>query len=199
MTKNNFKTITFVAIIVILLITTTACSTSNNNENAQTQNQNTQKSVNPHAHHAHAQIYSEEMFLIEMIPHHQEAIDTAKVMLNSNNEFVKTLSQDIIVAQSTEIEMMNSWITAWYPNTKYVATYENMMRPLNDQASIQRDKQFLEDMIAHHEAAVMMADQVLQLFSIKTETRKLAEDIITSQSIEIDAMRKELQALEQYE
>jgi uncharacterized protein (DUF305 family) len=189
--KHNILRIT---LTICLLIIISACSSS---DTTQVNEENQNQYINPHAHHNHAQIYSEEMFLIEMIPHHREAVDTALIMLNSESEFVKKLSQDIIVAQEKEIDMMSEWINTDFPNSNYKATYVNMMRPLSENPSTQRDIQFLEDMVAHHEAAVMMADQVLTIFTISQKTRELAQNIIITQSDEIEMMRREINRLKQ--
>jgi uncharacterized protein (DUF305 family) len=54
---------------------------------------------------------------------------------------------------------------------------------------ITSEKQFLEDMTLHHEAAVLMANQVLTLQSIHPEIKKLANDIIRTQTTEIKIMK----------
>ncbi len=50
------------------------------------------------------------------------------------------------------------------------------------------DKAFLSEMVVHHEGAVAMAKQVLAT-SKRPELIKLANDIITAQTKEIDMMR----------
>ena len=51
------------------------------------------------------------------------------------------------------------------------------------------DKAFLDDMIIHHQGAVDMAQAVLKN-SKRPELIKLANDIITAQTVEIDMMKK---------
>lgn len=51
------------------------------------------------------------------------------------------------------------------------------------------EKQFLEEMIAHHEAAVLMAKQVLALPSLHRDVENLANAIISAQTEEITKMK----------
>ncbi len=50
------------------------------------------------------------------------------------------------------------------------------------------DREFIEQMIPHHEMAIMMA-QMLQASTDRNEMKELADNIITSQSREIEMMR----------
>ena len=53
-------------------------------------------------------------FIEQMIPHHQGAIDMAKLALeNAGHQEIKDLAQDIIESQEKEIEMMEDWQTSW--------------------------------------------------------------------------------------
>lgn len=54
---------------------------------------------------------------------------------------------------------------------------------------ITSEKQFLEEMIQHHEGAVAMANQVLALPSIHQEVKDLANAIIKAQTTEIQSMK----------
>jgi uncharacterized protein (DUF305 family) len=55
-------------------------------------------------------------FIDAMIPHHQSAIEMARVALeNSNNPKIKELAQNIVSAQQREIEQLQAWRREWYP------------------------------------------------------------------------------------
>jgi uncharacterized protein (DUF305 family) len=66
----------------------------------------------------HGNVVSEEQFIRDMIPHHQEAVDTSKIIVaKSTNPALVKLAQNIIDAQTTEIAMMNGWLKTWYLNS----------------------------------------------------------------------------------
>jgi uncharacterized protein (DUF305 family) len=56
----------------------------------------------------------DQAFLAEMIIHHQGAVDMAKQVLATSKrpELIK-LANEIIAAQTTEIDMMKKWQTEW--------------------------------------------------------------------------------------
>ena len=57
----------------------------------------------------------DKAFIDMMIPHHQGAITMAhEELANGSDEDAKALAEDIIAAQSSEIEQMNEWRTKWY-------------------------------------------------------------------------------------
>lgn len=57
----------------------------------------------------------DEAFLESMIVHHQSAVAMSEVLLESTKRpELQKLANDIIAAQTTEIEMMKGWLNAWY-------------------------------------------------------------------------------------
>ena len=57
----------------------------------------------------------DKAFIDAMIPHHQSAIEMARVALeNSDNPKIKELAENIISAQQKEIEEMTRWRQQWY-------------------------------------------------------------------------------------
>ncbi|MFN3692984.1 MAG: DUF305 domain-containing protein [Candidatus Paceibacteria bacterium] len=142
--------------------------------------------------HGMMMVATEKEFLTEMIPHHEEAVVTAKEVLarGATTPEIKTLVEGIITAQEKEIADMKSWYQAWY-GTPYTPSgkYQPMMRDLSKQSGVELDKIFLEDMIMHHMGAIMMAHSVQGVTEHK-EVETLSKNIIESQSKEIQLMRQ---------
>ena len=77
--------------------------------------------------HTYAPVTNELDFLIQMVPHHQEAVDTAKLVASTTTDpKLKTFAQAIVTAQAAEIVQMNAWIDAWYPGQRYAHSYTPM-------------------------------------------------------------------------
>lgn len=146
-------------------------------------------------------------FIEQMIPHHEDAITMAKLALEkSKKDEIKTLSNNIIDSQSREIDQMRFWYKSWYgksvPAGSQVMGQHGMMGSsgmhmgrMNDKSDMERlsqaenfDKVFIEEMIPHHQMAVMMAS-MLKNGTNRPEMKQLAKDIITAQTSEIDQMR----------
>lgn len=141
----------------------------------------------------HTNIASEEEFIKHMIPHHQEAVDTASQLTQiTQNPELKKLTADIAAAQENEITMMNGWIQRRYATGTVQANYQPMMRDTSTLSAITTiEKMRLEDMIQHHMGAIMMAQSVLKL-SPRTEVEEFAKNVISAQSTEIAQMQKML-------
>ena len=146
----------------------------------------------------------DQHFIEQMIPHHEDAIAMAEVALQkAEHSQIKILANDIIKAQSEEIEKMQEWYKSWFGNEAPVIGssirqgMNTMMRGgmMGDATDIDRlenakpfDKAFIEEMIPHHQMAVMMA-QMLERTTSRSEMKQLAQDIISSQTKEINQMR----------
>src|SRR5512145_53725 len=58
---------------------------------------------------------AEVRYLEGMIDHHQMAVDMAEHCLaNATTEPVRTVCQNVIAAQTVEIETMRGWLKDWY-------------------------------------------------------------------------------------
>lgn len=147
--------------------------------------------------HSAMMVSSEREFVAGMIPHHQEAVDTATELLErgGSTEAIRTLAEEIIAAQKTEIAMLKQWHLDWYGEEYEVdGTYQPMMRDLSQLSGADLDKRFLEDMIPHHMGAIMMAQSVRPHIEHQ-EVTDMADAIMETQTAEIELMRNLLQSL----
>jgi uncharacterized protein (DUF305 family) len=143
-------------------------------------------------------------FIEEMIPHHEGAIEMAELaQKQATNPEIKTLSDSIIKSQSEEITQMKNWYKDWYgvdvPEQKDRTTgmgrgmmRGGMMAHTTDTESLKNaedfDKAFIEEMIPHHQMAIVMANMLAQ-GTKREEMKTLALNIIEAQTKEINDMR----------
>jgi uncharacterized protein (DUF305 family) len=138
----------------------------------------------------HVAVRGEAEFLVEMVAHHEEAIDAAGELARSDRPEMRELGRSIVEGQTAEVDQMRGWLEEWYPDTSTSADYEPMMRDLEDLSGDQLDRVFLEDMIGHHMAAVMMSQQlVVRDLAEHGDVEDLARSISSSQHAEILTMR----------
>jgi len=127
-----------------------------------------------------------------MIPHHEQAIVMSEIALtNSSSEEILVLAQEIKAAQSPEIELMKSW-SGVKASTHMGHMMDGMLsdgqiQELRDSEGATFDRLFLEGMIAHHEGAITMAQDVIG--SNNKEVAALAAAIIEAQEKEIALMK----------
>lgn len=144
----------------------------------------------------------DRFYIANMIAHHQGAVDMAKLaQANAKRPELKTMANDIISAQTTEINNMLSWQKAWgYPATSGemmvdhsgMATREEMATAtteLGAKTGDEFDKAFLKQMIAHHESAISMSRPSAKNAGHK-EVKDLAKTVIEAQASEISQMQK---------
>jgi uncharacterized protein (DUF305 family) len=144
----------------------------------------------------------DQHFIVQMIPHHEGAIEMANVALErSNRPEVLSLARGIIEAQEREIRDMQSWYAEWFGSAPpaggmggmRMGGMEGDVDELRSTGDADFDREFIEQMIPHHEMAVMMA-QMLQASTQRAEMKTLADNIITSQTREIEMMRSWLKS-----
>ena len=143
-------------------------------------------------------VSTEEWFIVGMIPHHQEAVSSAQVILEkSENAKLKIIAQAIVDTQSKEIVQLQGRLQARYPTSTVKADYMAMMRDLSKLSWHELDDAFMEDMIKHHEEAIHEATEVLEV-SQRPEIVTLANDVIDLQSSEITEFQKLLDAKDRH-
>lgn len=138
-------------------------------------------------------VNSDEEFIAKMIPHHEEAVISSKNLLEvSKNEALRTIAQNIITAQQTEIAQMKGWSISWFgKDVTDRNQYMQMMPKLTGLSEEELDKAYVTGMIAHHQGAVDMAQDLLK-FTKRPELIQVAKDIITAQTKEIEKFREML-------
>ncbi|QDZ39331.1 DUF305 domain-containing protein [Euhalothece natronophila Z-M001] len=143
----------------------------------------------------HADVESELDYLVHMIPHHEEAIEAAKILRDrTERPEMQAFAEEIIETQTAEIEQIESWLEQWHPERDRATEYEPMMRDLSDLEGDELDQVFLEDMIIHHMGAVMQSRMLLQQELVENEpVGELAQDIAQAQRDEIHQMQSWLQ------
>ena len=145
-----------------------------------------------------------------MIPHHQQAIEMADLAAaNATSPEVKALATQIKAAQDPEIQTMTQWLTTWGAPTM-MATPSNGgtdhggmdmggmteagMMSAEDMAALAKatgadfDTMWLQMMIAHHQGAVAMAQQVAET-TTNPDVKAMADAIIAGQTTEITTMQ----------
>lgn len=152
---------------------------------------------------------ADEMFLAMMIPHHQQAIEMADILLDKSGipDEVTELAQKIKDAQGPEIETMRSWLEEW--NVDYdedsmggmggMGHGDGMMSDgdmtaLQDASGAEAARLFLEQMIVHHEGAIDMGEMALR-GAQNPDVIALINKIIADQTAEIATMRDLLEAV----
>lgn len=136
-------------------------------------------------------VTDEFSYLTMMIPHHEEAIKAAEVLkAGTDRPEMREFAQKIIDTQTREVNQMRSWLAAWYPGRDTGVNYTPMMRDLTGLQGDALDRAFLEDMIPHHMAAVMMSQHLLSAsLADHAEVEPFAQTIRDSQRAEIMTMR----------
>jgi uncharacterized protein (DUF305 family) len=144
-----------------------------------------------------------------MIPHHQQAVQMAKLAeTRAADPDVKALAAQIKGAQDPEITTMTGWLTAWGKSTAApdgghgmpeMSSMPGMMSD-NDMAKLEAakgtefDRMFVQMMIAHHNGAIQMA-QDEQQNGANPEATALAATIEKTQTDEVTKMQAILDRL----
>jgi len=146
---------------------------------------------------------ADEMFVTMMIPHHQQAIDMADIVLAKTDvdPQVTELAQQIKDAQGPEIETMRGWLADWGVEEPMGGMdhgdgmmSENDMTALEDASGPEASRLFLEQMIVHHQGAIEMAEMALDAAQ-NPDVTALATQVIEDQTAEITTMRDLLATL----
>lgn len=152
---------------------------------------------------------ADEMFVTMMIPHHEQAVEMAEMILAKDgiDDRVVALAERIQAAQGPEIDSMTEWLDAWgvEPVDSDMGGMEGMdhgdgmmsdedMAALESAEGVEAARLFLEQMIQHHEGAIDMANAEVNN-GINPEAVALANKIVDDQTAEIAEMEELLTQL----
>jgi uncharacterized protein (DUF305 family) len=132
-------------------------------------------------------------FIDGMVPHHESAIDMAKMAReNAKTSFVKTLADDIVKSQGEEISQMEriKASLSGVEKTDLGISMRDMGMDMDDsmlEDAKPFDRMFVDMMIPHHQGAIRMA-RVELAKGQNAELRAIAGAVIAAQSREINAM-----------
>jgi uncharacterized protein (DUF305 family) len=123
-----------------------------------------------------------------MIDHHAMAIEMGEMCLeNAEHAELQAMCEDVISAQSQEIETMQSWLEDWYSLSYEPEMTQGEMRQMERLAALSGadfEIRFMEMLIRHHRKAITEAEKCLNR-AYHPDLRDLCEGIIGTQSAEI--------------
>jgi uncharacterized protein (DUF305 family) len=141
-------------------------------------------------------------FTMNMIAHHQQAIEMADTVLAKDgvDERVLELAAGIKDAQAPEIETMTAWLEAWGQSADMGGMNHGGMMTDDDMAALEAatgpeaSALFLEQMTVHHQGAIDMAESEVA-DGKNPDATALAATIISDQTAEIETMQELLATL----
>lgn len=138
-------------------------------------------------------------FLDTMIAHHEAAAEMAKpATVKARSSDLKTLAFKVVADQEREIAQMKGWREQWFAAAPAALNMEmagmnGSMEKMSMEKLMQTngdvfDVEFINQMIPHHEGAIVMAREAITKAE-HAEIKTLAEQIIKAQEAEIKAMQ----------
>lgn len=146
----------------------------------------------------------DEAFIADMIAHNEAAINMSEqAQAMTARDEIRTLASTIMETQTTEMVQMREWQQAWGfeitnsgghmshggGGAEMAGDMVEMQNKLNDLKGEAYDKEFLKQMILHHEQAVDMAKYAADNAK-RQEIKDLASSIIKAQNEEIRQMKQ---------
>lgn len=141
---------------------------------------------------------SDVAFAMGMVPHHQQAVEMADMILAKDgiDQRVIDLATRIKAAQDPEILEMTAWLETWGSPMDSMSGMGGMgegmmsdddMAALDAVTGVEASKLFLEQMTTHHQGAITMAKTEIS-DGKNPDAITLANAIVTGQSAEITEM-----------
>ncbi|MBD3941068.1 DUF305 domain-containing protein [Microbacterium sp. NEAU-LLC] len=153
-----------------------------------------------HSETAAAATPADIMFVTMMIPHHEQAVEMADLVLAKDgvDPRVVAIAERAQAAQAPEIERMQGWLAEWGVDPGAAESgmdhgdgmmSEDDMTALEQADGATAGRLFLEQMVVHHEGAVDMAAAALA-DAKDVDVRDLAQQVIDDQTAEIAEMQQ---------
>ncbi|MBE1876274.1 DUF305 domain-containing protein [Myceligenerans pegani] len=163
--------------------------------------QDTASTAGEHTEHNDADV----MFAQMMIPHHEQAIEMADIVLAEPgaDPRIAELATRVKEAQAPEIEELGRWLDTWgAERTSEHSGHAGMdgmmseedMQMLDDAAGPEANRLFLEQMIVHHQGAIEMARTEIESGQ-DAGAVEMAQTIIDTQDAEIETMEELLASM----
>ncbi len=153
---------------------------------------------------------AEAGFARDMMVHHAQAVEMAEIVRDkTESEEVRLLAADMALTQQGQIGRMQGWLDVWsLPDTGAepamswmghptegrmpgMASPEELVR-LRNAPPEEAEVMFFQLMIPHHQAAVPMAEAVMERTD-RPEVENLAGAIVASQKGEIEVIKEMLE------
>jgi len=193
------KTLSFVALALVAALSVAGCG--NNSSSTSASASASAKNFND----------ADVTFAQSMIPHHQQAVEMAKLaQQHASTTEVKQLADKIEGAQGPEINTMTGWLKDWgkkvpsgsmsgmsgmdHSSSDMSGMMSDAeMKKLDAAAGPAFDQMFLTMMVSHHTGAIEMA-KTEQKNGKNTDAVALAKKIEADQTAQIAVMKKLLKS-----
>lgn len=144
----------------------------------------------------------DEAYIADMLAHHEGAVSMAEqAQAATSREEIRALAGNIVQSQSQEIVKMRAWQRDWgykitasgghgsHGGSEMAGEMDNMQESLKELEGTAYDKEFLKQMILHHQQALDMSGYVAANAKHR-ELKDLALDIAAAQKHEIEQMKQ---------
>ena len=180
-------------VLGVTLVTTTACGSTNLVPDSLS------SAISDQVQSLTSELIPDDaMFLAMMIPHHEQAVEMSKLAAtNGASPEVQKLASTIAAAQAPEITQMQGLLQAAGAlgeigkHTGHMdgLLSEEQINELRNARGADFDRLYLEGMIAHHEGAIAMAQNVIDSGG-NPAVVTLAQTIIDAQTSEISQIKQ---------
>ena len=201
----------FITIIAVLAVAAAAIwyfvAFSIKPEPTQTMQGTTQKEEKPADDSKYATLTGDafdEAYIADMLAHHEGAMNMAEqAQAVTAHEEIRTLSGNITQSQGAEVMKMRTWQKDWGYEVTMSGGHNShggagsdmggdmveMQNKLKDLTGEAYDKEFLKQMILHHEQAIEMS-RYAETNAKHQELKDLSREIIAAQTKEIEQMKQ---------